>query len=67
MIRLRIKDIMDERKIKQVDMVKLAPINRTTMSKYYHNYGSQADLVILQRIARALGVKVVDLIEEDEQ
>ncbi len=66
MARLRLKEIMDERGITQTKLVEDIKISRTTVSKYYHNYGTQFDFLQLQKFADYLGVSIHELIVDDE-
>lgn len=71
MIRLKVKEIAKEKGISQSKLSRLADVNITTIQRIFnHPTTANVNLYTLDRIAKALGVNVTDLIEsvpDDEQ
>jgi len=63
MIRLRLKEVLQEKKISQSKLSRLADVSISTIQEMYHNPYHDAVLSTLDRIAKALDVKVCDLYE----
>lgn len=66
MARLRIKEIALERGMKQEAVAEAAKVDRNTNRKYWNNSSPMVSFVILQRYATLFGVKVTDLIVNDD-
>ena len=65
MIRLRIKEVAQEKGINQSQLQIKAGVTPQLLNRYWHNHTQSAALEPLAKIARALGVKAGDLIEDD--
>lgn len=63
MIRLRLKEVLHEKKISQSKLSRIADVSMSTIQEMYHNPYHDAVLSTLDRIARALKVNVSDLYE----
>ena len=63
MIRLRLKEVLQEKKISQSKLSRLADVSISTIQDMYHNPYHDAVLSTLDRIAKALQVDVADLYE----
>ncbi|HEU4328125.1 MAG TPA: helix-turn-helix transcriptional regulator [Roseiflexaceae bacterium] len=69
MIRLRVKEVAEQQNLDIAKLARRADVAYATVYKAWHN--SMTDkgvgIITLSKIARALGVRVVDLIVEDER
>ena len=63
MILLRLKEVLQEKKVSQSKLSRLADVSISTIQEMYHNPYHDAVLSTLDRIAKALDVKVCDLYE----
>lgn len=63
MIRLRLKEVLQEKKVSQSKLSRLADVSISTIQEMYHNPNHDAVLSTLDRIAKALKVEVSDLYE----
>jgi len=64
MIRLKVKEIAKEKGISQSKLSRLADVNITTIQRIFNSpTTANVNLYTLDRIAKALGVNVTDLIE----
>ncbi len=70
MIRLKLKEVLQEKKISQSKLSRKADVSLNTIQAMYHNPYHDAVLSTLDKLAKALGVNVSDLYEvlpdEDE-
>ncbi len=66
MVRLKIKEVAQEKGISMAKLSRMADISYNTAQAISHNPHHDISLYVLDRIAKALGVKVSDLIEEDD-
>jgi DNA-binding Xre family transcriptional regulator len=64
MIRLRVKEIAEEKGISMRKLAASADIAYNTLRTIYRNPYRQVTTTTLERLARALGVPVIELIEE---
>jgi transcriptional regulator with XRE-family HTH domain len=64
MIRLRIKEVAKEKGFNQSSLAREAGIGFTTVKQLFRNEHHDASLGILEKIAKAMGVSIHDLIEE---
>lgn len=65
MIRLRVKEIADQKGISQAKVSRMSDVNITTVRRIYqHPTEANVTLETLIRLAKALDVSVRDLIEE---
>ncbi len=63
MIRLKLKEVLQEKKISQSKLSRLADVSLNTIQAMYHDPYHDAVLSTLDRLARALNVNVCDLYE----
>jgi len=63
MIRLKLKEVLQEKKISQSKLSRMADVSLNTIQAMYHNPYHDAVLSTLDRLAKPLGVKVSDLYE----
>jgi DNA-binding Xre family transcriptional regulator len=63
MIRLKLKEVLQEKKISQSKLSRMADVSLNTIQAMYHNPYHDAVLSTLDRLARALSVNVSDLYE----
>ena len=64
MLRLRVKEIAPQQGISQVKLARMADLDIKTLARIYKNPYAEVSSVTLQKLARALSVPVVDLLEE---
>lgn len=64
MIRLRVKEIAEEKGISRTRLSRLADTNYKTINAIFKNPYKEVTTTTLERLAKALGVPVVELIEE---
>jgi DNA-binding Xre family transcriptional regulator len=64
MIRLRLKEIAQEKGISQGKLSRLSDVDDNTIKRIYRNPTANVNTDTLNKLARALGVSVHDLIEE---
>jgi DNA-binding Xre family transcriptional regulator len=64
MIRLRIKEIAEQKGISMTRLSRLADTNYKTIKAIFDDPYREVTTTTLNKIARALGVSVADLIEE---
>jgi transcriptional regulator with XRE-family HTH domain len=62
-IRLRVKEVAEEKGISQSRLGRMADVDVRTMRRIYRNPFTSVTLHLLNRIANALGVDASDLIE----
>jgi transcriptional regulator with XRE-family HTH domain len=69
MIRLRIKGVAEQQGLDIAKLARRADLAYATVYKAWHNKatGQGVGIYTLAAIAKALGVRVVDLIEETEE
>jgi DNA-binding Xre family transcriptional regulator len=63
MIRLKLKEVLQEKKISQSKLSRMADVSLNTIQAMYHNPYHDAVLSTLDRLAKALGVNVSELYE----
>ncbi len=64
MIRLKVKEIAETKRINMAKLSRIADVSYNTTQALFHNPHHDVSIYILHRIARALGVSICDLIEE---
>ncbi len=64
MLRLRIKELAGERGLNRNQLQLRSGVTLPLLTRYWNNKTGAVTLDALERIARALGVKATDLIEE---
>jgi transcriptional regulator with XRE-family HTH domain len=67
MARLRIKEIAQAQGLNQSQLQLKAQVTPQLLQRYWHNYTQSAALDQLSKIAKALGVKTGDLIEDEDE
>ena len=63
MIRLKIKEVLQEKDVSQSKLSRLADVSLNTVQAMYHNPNHDPALSTLVRIAKALKVDIHDLYE----
>jgi DNA-binding Xre family transcriptional regulator len=63
MIRLKLREVLQEKKISQSKLSRMADVSLNTIQAMYHNPYHDAVLSTLDRLAKALRVNVCDLYE----
>lgn len=63
MIKLKLKEILQEKKISQSKLSRMADVSLNTIQQMYHDPFHDAVLSTLDRLAKALRVDVSDLYE----
>ncbi len=66
MIRLRIKEIAKERKISMGKLSRMSDVSQTTIKRIFDNPYHDAGIHTLWKIAKALGLSINDVIEEEQ-
>lgn len=66
MIKLRIREIAESKKMSQVDLARRSGITAQQINRYWNYPMKRVELDALEDIARALGVRFVDLFEVTE-
>jgi len=64
MIRLRVKEVAESKGISRTRLSRLADTNYKTINAIFKNPYKEVTTTTLERLAKALGVSVVELIEE---
>ncbi len=64
MVRLRVKEIAEEKGFNQSSLSRAANISFNTVKRIYRDPYKEVTTTTLERIARALGVHIADLLEE---
>ena len=64
MLRLRIKEVLEERNVSQSRLSRIADVSLNTIQEMTHDPLRDAKLSTLHRIAKALKLTVLDLYEE---
>lgn len=67
MAHLRLKEIATKQRYNKTQLGKAAGVNRNTTAKYWDNTSPMVSLEILDRYARVLGVKVTDMIVNEDE
>lgn len=65
-LRLRVGAVMRERGVSIADLAKAADIAPNTARALYRGVNDRVDLVVLGKVAAALGVRPIELLEEAE-
>ena len=63
MIKLKVREIADARRINMAKLSRMADVNYNTIRAIYNNPNRDVAVTTLEKIARALKVKVTDLYE----
>lgn len=64
MLRLRVKEIAQQQGLGQGKLARKADVDIKTLARIYKNPYAEVSSVTLEKLARALSVPIVDLIEE---
>ena len=67
MAKLRVKEVAKEKGISMGKLSRAADVDMNTLRRVYDDARYSPTLATLEKLARALGVKIADLIEEDAQ
>jgi len=65
-IRIRVREIAEQKGISRTKLSRLADTNYKTVDMIWKNPYKEIGTITLERLAKALGVKVIDLIEEED-
>jgi DNA-binding Xre family transcriptional regulator len=65
MVRLRVKEIAEGKGFNQSSLSRAANISFNTVKRIYRDPYKEVTTTTLDRIAKALGVSIADLIEEE--
>ena len=63
--RLKVKEIAEQKGWTQAKLQRAADVNSRTMSGIWHDPYRRVTYEVLTKVARALGVEVADLVEEE--
>lgn len=63
MIKLKVKEIADARKINMAKLSRMADVNYNTIRAIYDNPNRDVAVTTLEKIAKALRVEITDLYE----
>ncbi|MFL5705683.1 MAG: helix-turn-helix domain-containing protein [Ktedonobacteraceae bacterium] len=64
MVRLKVREIAESKGINMSKLSRIADVSYNTTQALFHNPRHDVSIYILERIAKALNVKICDLIEE---
>ncbi len=64
MLRLRVKEIAEEKGFNQSSLARESGVGFTTIKRLFRNSYRETSLTVLEKVAKALGVSIHDLIEE---
>lgn len=67
MIKLMVKELAKQRGLQQKQLAEQSGVNVTVLGRYWNNHTGMVSLDVLARIARALGVSVKDLFEDEDK
>lgn len=65
MARLRVKEVAQQKGFSRGKLSRAADIDTNTLKRVYDDPNYSPTLITLEKLAKALGVKIADLIEED--
>jgi DNA-binding Xre family transcriptional regulator len=63
MIRLRLREVLSEKKLSQSKLSRMADVSLNTIQAIYHDPFRDVSMSTLEKLARALNVPVSDLYE----
>ena len=66
MAKLRVKELAKEKGISMGKLSRAADVDMNTLRRVYDDTRYSPTLATLEKLAKALGVKIADLIEEDD-
>lgn len=64
MLRVRIREVAQEKGMNQLELSFASKVTTTTVNKYWHKNNEHINLAVLEKFARALGVSPMELLEE---
>ena len=64
MLRLKVKEIAESQNINQGKLSRLADVGYSTVRRIFDDPGYSVNFSTLERIAKALGVRALELLEE---
>jgi transcriptional regulator with XRE-family HTH domain len=64
MAKLRVKEIAQQKGISMGKLSRSSDVDMNTLGRVYHDPDYSPTLFTLEKLARALGVKIADLIDE---
>jgi DNA-binding Xre family transcriptional regulator len=67
MVRLRVKEVAQQKGFSRGKLSRAADVDINTLKRVYDDPNYSPTLATLEKLARALGVKIADLIVEDGQ
>ncbi len=67
MVRLRVKEVAQQKGFSRGKLSRAADVDINTLKRVYDDPNYSPTLATLEKLARALGVKIADLIVEDDQ
>ena len=65
MARLRVKEVAQQKGFTRGKLSRAADVDTNTLKRVYDDPNYSPTLTTLEKLAKALGVKIADLIEED--
>jgi DNA-binding Xre family transcriptional regulator len=67
MVQLRVKEVAQQKGFSRGKLSRAADVDINTLKRVYDDSNYSPTLATLEKLARALGVKIADLIVEDDQ
>jgi DNA-binding Xre family transcriptional regulator len=67
MVQLRVKEVAQQKGFSRGKLSRAADVDVNTLKRVYDDPNYSPTLATLEKLARALGVKIADLIVEDDQ
>ena len=67
MVKLRVKEVLEERDISMGKLFRMSDVSFSTVRRMCNDTSYSPSLETLEKVARSLGVKISDLYQEDEQ
>ena len=67
MVQLRVKEVAQQKGFSKGKLSRAANVDINTLKRVYDDPNYSPTLATLEKLARALGVKIADLIVEDDQ
>lgn len=65
MAKLRVKEIAQQKNLSMSKLSRAADVDMSTLSRVYHDPDYSPTLLTLEKLAKALRVRIADLIEEE--
>ncbi len=67
MLKLNVGEVAYQRHVNQLELARRTKLSRNTIGKYYNGKLLHIDINVVYRIAKALDVKIDDLLIDDGQ